>query len=203
MNKQEVRKGKLEERDAIAAPLIREWSEAMCLTLQQCFEYQHAASLHVYLSKGSEPDTMPLIRQAWEDGKEVFVPITIPGDRELKHARFSSGDSVRAGEFGVPVPISPMLYTKEEVLASKPLVVVPLLAFNQQLFRVGYGGGYYDRFLRDAALFAFGYCYSMCYSDEFLTESHDVQLDAIVCEQGLIRTLKTTQPLPQTPIVFR
>ncbi len=191
MTKEQIRRLKIQERDSLLPELRSEWSQAMAMSLAQSFEYQMCEYLHVYINTGSEPDTYPLLKQAWADSKKVVVPISQPESSDLQHSFYEENDELSTGHYGISVPKYARLITKEELFASKVLVIVPLVAFNQHLYRAGYGKGYYDRFLQARNCFAFGYAFSLAFCQDLVAEAHDVQMDAIVTEQGIIRARRS------------
>ena len=108
--------------------------------------YREARRILFYASFGSEPDTMPLIRQAIADGKQVYLPVSVTEDHSLILRRVQDPDNELAkGAYGIPEPFPscPELPQGEW----PDLVLVPGLAFTGEGDRLGYGGGYYDRFL--------------------------------------------------------
>lgn len=94
------------------------------------------------LPKG-EPNLWPLIRIALHRGVKLCVPIVGKG-KEMTTAAFDDRTELLERSFGVCEPKEPELINEEEI----DVVLVPLLAFDSKGFRVGYGGGYYDRFLK-------------------------------------------------------
>ncbi len=192
MDKSQIRSQKKSERDNLDKQLNKEWSEVMAQTLRDSFEYQQCEYLHVFLSFGSEPDTRFLINAALNDGKKVVVPVVADGADSMTHSLISAGFEEEAGPFGVPRPTVIQDLPENVLKNSSMLVVVPMLAFNERLFRIGYGKGMYDRFLTKRSFFAFGFAFSMAFSEEFVEEKHDQSLDAIITEQGIVR--KRTNP---------
>lgn len=187
MTKAELRIVKQAERDAIQAATRAEWSELMCLNLTQTFEYHNCGLLHIYHSFRSEADTSSIIRQAWQEGKPVVVPITDPDSDIMKHVEYTQDDLLVLSSFGIAEPRDKRYVTEEQLAESKALVVAPMLAFNERLYRLGYGKGYYDRLLTLRGIAKFGLAFSFQFSEELVPETHDVALDAIVTEQGIAR----------------
>ncbi|MFM2134064.1 MAG: hypothetical protein RL156_1345 [Bacteroidota bacterium] len=200
-----LRRSKIQERDALDGAVTAEWSVAMADTLTRSFEYQQCESVHVFLSFGSEPLTQPLIERAWNDGKTVYVPsVTIPGTKEgnsdtaeskdravMMHMQYDRGDELAGGMYGIPEPVGKPRLVDAEIKSPALLAVVPLVAFNELLVRMGYGKGYYDRFLEHRSFFAFGFAFTAAFSTEFDPQAHDARLDAIVTEQGIVRTRRS------------
>ncbi|MBL7999666.1 MAG: 5-formyltetrahydrofolate cyclo-ligase [Candidatus Kapabacteria bacterium] len=193
MTKQELRVLKQQERDGLDAALHSEWSQQIAMNISQCFEYQRCETLHVYCSMRSEVDTKPIREQAWRDGKRVVVPyVAAQDDMHLHHTEYRSGDAPGTDALGIPVPAVVRPVTVEELRESQTLILVPMLAFNQRLYRLGYGKGYYDRFLTINGVAKFGVAFSFQFADELQPEPHDVPCDAIVTEQGAARRISTS-----------
>lgn len=187
-----LRQAKIRERDALDRNLAHEWSTVMADTVSQTFEYQQCDTLHVYMSIGSEPATQPLIVRAWNDGKTVFVPSIDPETLRMEHLEYAPGDELTDGLFGVPEPKGKKRLSDSDVTGPSFLAIVPLVAFNERLVRMGYGKGYYDRFLEHRMFFAFGLAFTCAFADEFRPRPHDAVLDAIVTEQGIVRARKSS-----------
>ncbi|MFN4769764.1 MAG: 5-formyltetrahydrofolate cyclo-ligase [Candidatus Kapaibacterium sp.] len=200
-----LRRSKIQERDALDRGVTAEWSVAMADTLTRTFEYQQSESVHLFLSFGSEPLTQPLIERAWNDGKTVYVPsVIIPGTEKgesdvadskdtavMMHMRYDRGDDLGSGLYGIPEPVGKPRLVDADVKSPALLAVVPLVAFNELLVRMGYGKGYYDRFLEHRSFFAFGLAFTAAFSSDFQPHAHDARLDAIVTEQGIVRTRRS------------
>ena len=105
--------------------------------------------VHTYLSirQQQEVDTWPLIHRLWRNypGVRIWSSITEPKNNRLIHFQLTADTVLTESKWGIPVPSG----TYERVSGQPNLVVVPLLAFDRQGNRVGYGGGYYDRFLAE------------------------------------------------------
>ncbi len=186
-NKHTIRTQVLKERNALNAAVRSEWSHSMRMVLEQSFEYAQASTVHIFLSSGSEPETDDIIRSAWSQAKQVVVPLSNTSTTQLHHARYKEGMRLEAGPYGIRQPVDIEPVSEDEMHAESVLIVTPVVAFNSSLYRIGYGKGYYDRFLANRRGFAFGLAYSLCFRDNFQPESHDVALDAMVTEQGMVR----------------
>lgn len=186
MTKDEIRAVKLAEREALDPALRREYSIAIAEHLWVQREYIAARAIHVYVPIRGEVETRPIVERAWKEGKRVVVPLVVRGEQELRHAWYDEGTQLERGAYGIPQPTSPVLLDEDELAALAPLVLVPLVAYNRRLYRLGYGKGYYDRFLARVSLVRFGLAYAFQYA-EFPTDEHDVPLDAVVTELGVAR----------------
>lgn len=137
-----------------------QWDAAIENRLFALPEYRRADILFTYVSKAIEVDTFGIIRRALADGKAVAVPRCVPGTFEMEFYYIRSPQELEKGAFGVlePIPESSRKVEKE----TGGLCVVPGLAFDSNGFRLGYGKGYYDRFLSGFHGVTAGICYNSC-----------------------------------------
>lgn len=105
--------------------------------------YKHSQTIATYLAFGHEFNTVPLIEQALKDGKRILVPKTYPKGRMIFIAY--DKDQLAPTRFGLMEPISDEEVPKSDI----DLIHVPGVAFNESGHRIGYGAGYYDRYLSD------------------------------------------------------
>ncbi len=146
-------------------------------------EYKAAGVIYTYYSVGREVDTRAIIAQALSDGKDVVLPVIIqPG---IMHPRRlgRSGCTV-SGRYGIPVPPDSESFVD---LADIDMILVPALAFDYRGFRIGYGGGYYDRLLESCGAYAVGLVRERMLLDAVPTESHDKAVDCIITEKTIAR----------------
>ena len=150
--------------------------------------------LAAYYPSRDELDVLPLLGALGARGVVTLLPgVPRPG-LPLQFYAWRVGDALTEGRYGIPVPARACDSAHDS--ADSPLtpthVCVPLLAWDQRGFRLGYGGGYYDRTLvelrqRNRALFAFGVAYEEQYMADLPTESHDQKLDALLTPERFVR----------------
>ncbi len=133
----------------------------------------------IYNSFGSEADTKRIINSLISLGKCVLLP-RVEGDKMVA-AEYRAGDELKKSSLGVYEPTAPAYEGDIDVIA------VPLLAVNSRGFRLGYGGGYYDRFLKDSAAVKAGISYDFQLTDEFTEDEWDEPLDILITERGIYR----------------
>ena len=135
--------------------------------------YQKAQVIATYLSMPHEVSTAAFIKQAQLDGKRVLVPKTYGQGRMI----FVDYDEshLQKSSFGLMEPISEEAVEKTEI----DLIHVPGVVFNSQGFRIGYGGGYYDRYLADFAGASISSIYSFQQSD-FEPDYHDIAVKEVL-----------------------
>lgn len=140
--------------------------------------YNDAGLLLIYFSFGSETDTINIINYALDNGKTVAVPYC-KGD-EMKFYIIRSSDELVKGRFGIPtvIPDSGKLIRD----FGNALCVVPALSFDSMGNRLGYGGGYYDRFLSDKNIATVGLCYERCIDSALPAEEHDIKVNYVLTE---------------------
>lgn len=142
--------------------------------------WRKAQSVFVYCAIGSELPTRGVILAALAQGKAVFLPKC--GARGAMRAlRIFSVDELKAGRFGIPEPTGDM-----ELNGTPDLCIVPGLAFDAHGGRLGYGGGYYDRFLSRADTTAVALAYAAQVVGHVPVCAHDVPVDYIITPAGLI-----------------
>ena len=137
-----------------------------------------------YLPVRREIDPIPAMLALVGLGIRVAVPVIGAREQPLGFREWTPGAATERGAFGVPVPVGGALLDPEVLL-------VPMLAFDRRGHRLGYGGGFYDRTIADLRarrpVAAIGFAYAAQEVPEVPDSQHDMQLDAIVTEQGVIR----------------
>ncbi len=162
-----------------------------CKAIHRCVvshpTFRRAAWIHTYCSFNREVDTWRIIRSAFAMGKRVMVPVV--QQSELRHIEIFPDQSFQPDAFGIPVPQfdhPPQWLDAAAILQPSDLVLVPLLAFDPDLYRLGYGKGYYDRFLARVRAVKMGIAFAFQRRESPLPrESHDVPLDLVVTDQAV------------------
>ena len=152
------------------------------LTLRQ---YAKCDTVFTYVSKELEVDTFAIIRAAWANGKKVAVPKCVE-NHQMDFYYIESMDDLEDGAFGVKEPIVDKC--KKVVDFSKGLCIVPGLSFDAEGYRLGYGKGYYDRFLSRFGGYTVGLCYSNCIKWKLPHGKYDRAVDVIVTDRYIRRT---------------
>jgi len=194
IEKKALRKSLTEKREGFPAETARREDEAIASQLALSEFYRNARSIFVYIGVEGEVDTERIIKTAFADGKTVCVPRT-KKDRVMEAVPVSEDEFfLRARtewprSFGIPEP-PPYLPSAN---ASEPmLVIVPSLALDRFGYRLGYGGGYYDRFLSDARALKAPLVFAAVQRSAFILEktlpreTYDMPVDVIVTENGII-----------------
>ena len=144
-------------------------------------QFKEANTVLCYYPVKGEPNIIPLIKHAIKLGKRVAFPISHEKERHLSFHSVSDISELSIGTYGIPEPTS----TAPEITDfENSLCIVPALAFDTQGRRLGYGGGYYDRFLSGFRGVSLGLAYSFFLVDELPTDEHDALVDIILTEKG-------------------
>lgn len=137
--------------------------------------YKNAATIYGYLPYNQEVRIIPMLQQALKDGKRVAVP-KVYGD-EMRFIYLDDLSLVEKGYSGIPEPIA------DEPIADdlNALVLMPGLAFDRKGHRIGYGGGFYDKFLmKESNHPTLALCYDFQLLDCIETEEHDIPVDCVL-----------------------
>ena len=150
-------------RDHLAA-----WQQRRALT-----------TLAVFIPLRGEPDLMPLYRTLAHEGVQLLLPVVRARDAPLAFAVWMPGQSMQRDLCGVPVPADP------QCLAPPETIWMPCVGFNAARYRLGYGGGFYDRTLGALpGVLTLGVAFD-CGATDIEVAAHDIALQAIMTESGL------------------
>lgn len=183
--KSDIRKRMSAQRNAMPQEEIDIKSRAIQKRVAGLAVVRSASILMVYLSFGSEVLTDGLIRWCWGEGKRVVVPVCRPEKRELAACRIDGFDELEVGHYGIRTPKEGLLRPVEGEKID--VILVPALAFDRRGYRIGYGGGYYDRFLpRVPRAVKIGVAFASQIVAEIPVDGHDLPVDVIVTESEVI-----------------
>lgn len=175
VNKQELRKSIRTRKRAMTEEEIVEKSKLLAEKFLSSPAYQNAKTIYGYLPYNQEVRTVPMLEQALRDGKKVAVPKCY-GD-EMKFLYLDDLTLVEKGYAGIPEPIADEPVADDETA----LVLMPGLAFDPQGHRIGYGGGFYDKFLsREPNHPTLALCYDFQMLPKLETEEHDIPVDYVI-----------------------
>ena len=151
---------------------LKTWSEAVSERIEQLHCFQHAHVVMLYYPVHHEVDLRPLLDK-YKDEKIILLPVTHHDYIELR--QYVGQENLKAGHYGIPTPQT------GTYRGAPDLVIVPGLAFDKDLVRMGRGKGYYDRFLRKLnKVSKIGVCYDFQVSDDVPWSWHDVRMDKVI-----------------------
>ena len=186
MTKQTLRAEMAARIKNLSPTYCREADEAICRCVLQSDVYAKAETIFCYVGTEREIDTMRLIRAMMRDGKKVAVPLcTEKGVMEARRIE-GMGDLV-SGKYGI---LAPRLECQAVAPEELDLVIVPCCTGNARGQRLGYGGGYYDRYLPKTQCPTMLLCRHQLERDDIPLQPHDVLLDYLVTERGVVECRK-------------
>ncbi len=158
-----------------------ERSQIICnhLINSDFFKISQKIAFYHYINR--EVDLTPAMERALNEGKEVYLPKVHTEERRLTFHRIFDFRELSPGVYGIPEP--PLKNPLIEADAIE-LILVPGLAFDLQKFRLGYGGGFYDRFLRTTKATKIGIAFSFQIVEALPFDSWDEKMDFILTEKG-------------------
>ena len=178
MTKSEARQKGKEYRKSLDAFEKKERDNAVLRAFFSLDEVENADKVCVYISIRDEVDTFGIIDALLRQGKTLSAPV-VTGENMVAKS-FSSLSELKTGAFGIPEPQGETVD-----ICDFDIIVVPMVAFNSKLDRVGYGKGYYDRFLPEGVM-TVGLAYAGQRAD-FVPDAFDKALDVIITDEGVVR----------------
>ena len=144
--------------------------------------YKNAAQIMLYTQLGNETDTTDIISCAFADKKTLVFPITEVHSGIITPYYADEKTVFKKGNFSVSEPVG----TQVADMTKTDVILVPGIAFDKTGGRIGFGKGCYDRLLKNSAAVKIGYCYGFQLVDSIPCEPHDVKMDFIITENGII-----------------
>ncbi len=182
-HKKSLRNTLLDKRAEYEPTTRRLYDELALKNLMQSDAYRASKRIFTFISFGEEISTHALIRESISRGLEVYVPITERGNPHMRLSRLRSMDDLILGHYGILTPHPDALEFADP--NAPDLVIVPGLAFDAGGYRLGYGGGFYDRYFSSLTSdpVKLGYCYSFQLVEQLPHESHDIPVDRVITEK--------------------
>ena len=175
MDKKELRRAIREKKRAMTEEEICSRSARLAELFLASDAYRNANTIYGYMPYNQEVRTVPMLEQALKDGKRVAVPKCY-GD-EMKFIYLDDLTKVEKGYANIPEPIADGPVADDKTA----LVLMPGLAFDPMGHRIGYGGGFYDKFLsREPGHPTLALCYEFQMLPSLETEAHDIPVDYVI-----------------------
>lgn len=190
MDKKILRKKILQKRAELSTENIVNYSNIIENKLYKMDYYKNAKTIMSFISFGDEIITHEIIKNSIKNGKSVVVPITIPETKELKVSKILDFSELEIGYYNILTPKKDFLRFID--FNTIDLVLVPGVVFARDGYRVGYGGGYYDRFLSKfkEKINTIGLAFDLQIVEEVPKDSFDIPVDFIITEKETINCLE-------------
>jgi 5-formyltetrahydrofolate cyclo-ligase len=182
--KNDIRHSILKKRSNLCQDQILKLSHEICNNIINWTFYKEANTIMIYYSFRNEVITDKIIHHALNTGKQVVLPKSIKEGRRIIPYKISSLDQLERGNYGVMEPPTDDIAEKNEI----DIVFVPGVAFDNYGFRVGYGAGYYDRFLKEYKGIKAGICFNLQIVENASPDEHDIPMEYLISEKGINKT---------------
>lgn len=181
--KQKLREKHLEKRKKIPAKVLGQKSKKIAELLFSTKEFQNAKTIMAFIPVLNEPETKGIIEEAWKQGKTVCVPATDFAEKKITPIQITCFSELEEKKFGL---LEPKNLEKKVPESNIDLVIVPGVAFDASGNRLGYGGGFFDIFLKKNNCNSIGICLEQHIEEKLPAEAHDRKVKKIVTEKRII-----------------
>jgi 5-formyltetrahydrofolate cyclo-ligase len=180
--KQRLRKEIKERIHSIPKALYEHYSYVIAQTLYKDPLWTSAHTIGITISNSPEVDTYQIIRKAWDEGKRIVTPKCLPKEKQMDFRVLDRFDQLESVYFSLLEPIEAR--TKRVEPIEIDLIIVPGLGFDKNGFRLGVGGGYYDRFLQNYNGDTLSLAFQEQMVDDIPKEAHDIPVAKIITNEG-------------------
>ena len=180
--KESVRKILRQKKEAMLPEERLSKSQRICRHLMNVIS--DGETVMVFTSKEKEVNTRPLIMALFGQGNPVVVPIIVKEDYSLRLSYLRDFSALVPSTFGVPEPIGSEIPAAADDIDT---IILPMLGFDRKGGRIGYGAGYYDRFLsKNPGLRKIGIAFACQEVENLPIDENDIRMDAIITEDGMV-----------------
>lgn len=189
MTDDDIRRWRREQRARLVAARMaagvaerRDWAAAIEARLAEILATLPGETLGIYWPFKAEPDPRPLAERERARGRRIALPVVVDRRGPLEYRLWQPGMEMETGVFDLPVP-------KARDVMRPAIVLAPLVGFDDANYRLGYGGGYFDRTLAAMAPrpVAIGVGFELARLESVFPRPHDVPMDVIITEAGMSR----------------
>ncbi|MBR2896134.1 MAG: 5-formyltetrahydrofolate cyclo-ligase [Oscillospiraceae bacterium] len=183
MDKRTLRARIAEQVHALDSAYCADADAAICAAVWESELYKNAVTMFCYIGTDREIDTRALLERALADGKRLALPLCV-GKGIMEARAIQSLDDLVAGKFNIPAPHADCPVVAPEAF---DLVIVPCSTGNAKGQRLGYGGGFYDRYLGKTQCPKVLLCREKLVTEDIPVEEHDLVMDYLTTENGLTK----------------
>lgn len=178
--KKDIRQKYLGLRKNFSKDYVKKVSLDISLKLFKTSQYKQAKNIFIYLNFENEIDTKYIIDRAKKDGKAIFCPVLKKEKMQMCFKPIT--EEFTLNKFGILEPKMDIEVKSD----NKTLIIVPSIVYSKGRYRVGYGGGYYDYFLKNNIYMAsIGLCYEKFIIEDFEKDFYDKRVDMVITEQNV------------------
>lgn len=189
MEKEKVRGEIIKKRNDLTIEFKSNYDKIIFNRLINSEVYKKAKSIFTYISFGSEVDTKKFIEYALKDNKDIYVPKTDKANKEMIAIRINSLDNMSVDKWGI---FEPKYVDKNKIGENFDLIIMPGVAFDRVGNRIGYGGGYYDKYISNIVCdsMKLALAYDLQIVNKIETEEHDIKVNNIITNKEFIEIKK-------------
>ncbi len=169
-----------------------EMDERIFELFKSLVSYRYSDTVLAYYSKPTEVSTQKIIADALSKGKRVALPICFEQNSKMEYRYIESLHDLEEGLYGIPAPKADCELFEKQSQSRSVVAVVPALAFDEKGYRLGYGKGYYDRYMCTLDCCKVGLAYSTFVKDSLPVGKFDMRVDLLVSEKG-VRLIEKTK----------
>ncbi len=184
MDKKILRKRLLEKRKSLDKTEKAKWDKIISEKIINSDYWQKAEQVLVFSSTDDEFDTKHIIECCKAQSKEIFYPLCTDRNGNMEFFKVDSADDLVLGMYNI---FEPKSTCEKYIQKEDDLVIVPCLSADRKKNRIGYGKGYYDRFLKDFNGVSVSPCYDILLEDEIPTDKYDMKINIIVTDKEVIQ----------------
>lgn len=155
----------------------------ICNYLIESSIYKNADTILFYAALDDEINIDDCINNALSQGKKAALPVCLDDNGNMKFYYINSLNDIKTGHFGVREPDTDIC--REVTNYNCSICIVPAIAYDKKGYRLGYGKGYYDRFLENFSFISVGLCYNELIMDALPIGEHDIPVDYMITQDGL------------------
>ncbi|WP_425389818.1 5-formyltetrahydrofolate cyclo-ligase [Ekhidna sp.] len=178
ISKSIIRKSALQFRNLLYKEEYEDRNKALLDTILRFIQKKHVRTIHTFLAikKNREPDISLLFEKLWSKSIVLFVSKTDFKSKQLRHYRLDDQTILANNKMGIPEPTN----AEEASIEDLDIILVPLLVSDKEGYRIGYGGGYYDRLLKETKALKVGLSLSPPVDEILQREDWDIPLDYLI-----------------------
>lgn len=184
IEKSTLRKHFIKMRTNFDTKKLEQYSADICGKVLSSDLYKTKADIALYMPANNEVDVMPIILDAHKNNKRVYLPrISKKAKGKMDFFLYEKDANLVLSKFGILEPVS----TTKLIPGNETLIIMPGVAFDKDKGRIGYGGGYYDRYISKypfCRTIAVGYSFQIV--DTLITDALDIKPEIIICEDYIL-----------------
>ncbi len=182
MDKKEIRKTLKAKRQSISKDKKVIYDKAISEIITASDYFKNAEQVLVFSSTDDEFDTNYIIERCRKEGKSILYPVCTDSIGNMKFFKANSEDDLSIGMYGI---CEPKTYCEEYKQKENEIIIVPCLSVDKNGYRIGYGKGYYDRFLKNFNGVSICPCYEEMLTDTLPTDEYDIKVNIIVTQNSI------------------